>query len=449
VLQNDRNDAMGEQGCGLGYAGIKKSLAIEFDTYCTYDRCNDPDGNHVSVHTRYTDANSSHHDYSLKCTQNLDRDLAISINDNKIHKVKIVYDTPSKRLHVSLDEMWILQNVEIDLSKVFGSDEEGCWIGFTASTGGLSEAHDILSFSIVETTLKNTSVEYVSYPAANIAGIRKKMVEFNDGITQGSLTGMELNNLNSSVLIVLEQSSGTIEWTQREHDIIFKMLLNWPVTKQFPALDMLRVCFARYPATMAKYYSHRSLWKELLLNKPQQPAANRMIMYRLLCNLFASDALRSTLVRDHINSVFDCVLDEGTSWAIQPSDKGPVREPYVALLYNFTCMFASVALVEDDQDSLVRLTSAITCALNQEVTTGDTTSKMDDKAIHLLLRSLVILLHMEQSKQEDTSDDNLIKGLLLSMDIEVVLQFICADKSQTLTVQTKDVAKNLTALISK
>ncbi len=41
------SNAIGGGGCEMGYGGIRKSLAVEFDTYQTVDRSADPDSNHI------------------------------------------------------------------------------------------------------------------------------------------------------------------------------------------------------------------------------------------------------------------------------------------------------------------------------------------------------------------------------------------------------------------
>ncbi len=71
VIQNDRVDTIGKGGLGLGYDGIKKSIAVEFDTYF-YPESTDPYENHISIHARgWRDPNSSNHTYSLGHTSSV------------------------------------------------------------------------------------------------------------------------------------------------------------------------------------------------------------------------------------------------------------------------------------------------------------------------------------------------------------------------------------------
>ncbi|KAI9136585.1 hypothetical protein BKA69DRAFT_1128961 [Paraphysoderma sedebokerense] len=184
VLQGDNETAIGLSGggSGLGYEGIPKSVAIEFDTYYSSDK-SDPDANHISIQTRYTNPNSSHHRYSIACTSRLPE-----LNSAKHYFVKLVYIPPSNstesgscststlpsntvnngkpsnfRIFLS-DSTTESEFVEVlscflDLKSVMtGSGEDSTltgrnmWIGFTASTGGLCQKHDVfwVKLGIVE-----------------------------------------------------------------------------------------------------------------------------------------------------------------------------------------------------------------------------------------------------------------------------------------------------------
>lgn len=110
VLQNKGDSALGGDGCQIGlfffvslfkklkfffegYGGIPCSVAVEFDTYQSFDRTLDPNGNHISIHTCGTAPNSAHHDYSLGCTTS----FGGVINDGKIHTCKITYASKQLR----------------------------------------------------------------------------------------------------------------------------------------------------------------------------------------------------------------------------------------------------------------------------------------------------------------------------------------------------------------
>ncbi|KAI8987378.1 hypothetical protein BDF20DRAFT_910008 [Mycotypha africana] len=150
VIQGQSEDALGSGGCELGYGGIQYSLAIEFDTYQSSDRCADPSGNHISIHARNPPlGNSAHHDYSLGHTSRIP-----SLQNGSWMKALvrlIVNGTIEVGLAENSDDKFI------QVLKVTGHNfldyllpKEKAWVGFSASTGGLSQAHDIIFTSIKE-----------------------------------------------------------------------------------------------------------------------------------------------------------------------------------------------------------------------------------------------------------------------------------------------------------
>jgi Bacterial lectin len=85
VPQADSPDALGSAGVGLGYAGIRQAVAVEFDTYYNPQQL-DTYENHVAVLTRGVQGPaSSHHAFALGSTPNVP-DLS-----EGVHVAKIVY----------------------------------------------------------------------------------------------------------------------------------------------------------------------------------------------------------------------------------------------------------------------------------------------------------------------------------------------------------------------
>jgi len=138
VIQAIGRHALGQGGCELGYGGIPNSLAIEFDTYESMDRCSDPNGNHISVHTCGNLPNSAHHRHSRKCARNVPL-----LADGRVHDVAIHYH--ENQIEVFLDHRLVL-SVNLNLASLLGTSN--AWIGFTAATGGLNQAHVIKSWSL-------------------------------------------------------------------------------------------------------------------------------------------------------------------------------------------------------------------------------------------------------------------------------------------------------------
>ncbi|MBT3265581.1 hypothetical protein HN371_00435 [Candidatus Poribacteria bacterium] len=134
VVQNSSLDALGGAGGGLGYHGIANSLAVEFDTYNN----GEPSGNHVSVHSRGTEANSVEHIYSLGHSSDIP-----SFQDGALHVIRIIYDPGT--LFVYIDDMTIPRLViPLDLDHLLNLDAGAAWVGLTGGTGGGYQNHDIL-----------------------------------------------------------------------------------------------------------------------------------------------------------------------------------------------------------------------------------------------------------------------------------------------------------------
>jgi hypothetical protein len=134
-------------GGSLGYQGIPNSIALEFDTWKYGTSRLDPNGNHISVHTKGADPNSAKEDASVAAAN----DLPTTLGDGATHTVRVTYSPlGAGKLQVILDggETPVIDH-EIKLTDTFPSEGPlPFWAGFTASTGGAWENHDILSWAI-------------------------------------------------------------------------------------------------------------------------------------------------------------------------------------------------------------------------------------------------------------------------------------------------------------
>ncbi|KAJ3123361.1 peptide-N4-(N-acetyl-beta- glucosaminyl)asparagine amidase [Nowakowskiella sp. JEL0407] len=155
VIQNDSPASIGIGGCGLGYQGIRKSVAIEFDCYRSEDTCNDPDGNHISVHTRGSEPNSAHQNFSKGCTNKIPH-LASGApyfcrieysHSDEVLKILLTDEVMSKDGSFEGENFSTVLEVKgLNIAeKVSGAS---AWIGFTGSTGGLNESHDVFSWKV-------------------------------------------------------------------------------------------------------------------------------------------------------------------------------------------------------------------------------------------------------------------------------------------------------------
>jgi glucose/arabinose dehydrogenase len=148
VIQNSALTALGGNGCRNGYDGIANSIAIEFDTWqsesCEPGFVNDPNDNHVSIHTRGTLPNSAVESASLGISTAIP-----NMSDGAIHAVVVEYDGSVMSVYIDNVSTPVL-TVAVDLSSTLALDGQSAWIGFTGGTGGGYENHDILSWSFTE-----------------------------------------------------------------------------------------------------------------------------------------------------------------------------------------------------------------------------------------------------------------------------------------------------------
>lgn len=150
VLQNSGPAALGGKGSGGGFAlgddvsggelkaTIPRSIAVFFDTFRNTD-IGDPSNNFVTVCTAGTPADLQWPPPRLASSPQ----LRVNLKDGKQHTSEIRFDPPA--LTVFLDGARVLATA-VDLSTI-ADDTGSAWLGFTASTGGGFENHDILSWS--------------------------------------------------------------------------------------------------------------------------------------------------------------------------------------------------------------------------------------------------------------------------------------------------------------
>ncbi|KAJ8604455.1 hypothetical protein CTAYLR_000923 [Chrysophaeum taylorii] len=91
VVQENRYDALGAEGAGLGYDGLNNSLAVEFDTFYNYE-LGEPYHNHVSVQSRgWRYPNTAHHDASFAATARIPDIATRAGRDRELFTARVVY----------------------------------------------------------------------------------------------------------------------------------------------------------------------------------------------------------------------------------------------------------------------------------------------------------------------------------------------------------------------
>ena len=154
IVQNYAQNALGLANSGIGYYGIPNSLVVEFDTWknqkSTY--C-EPNNNHIAVQSLGKAANRPEHCASTDPADPFaNPNLGIytpnvNMADGSIYQAKINYTPGSlKVFFVDMNNpvMDVAVNLRTLLSLANGTDS---YIGFTSSTGGAWENHDLTSFA--------------------------------------------------------------------------------------------------------------------------------------------------------------------------------------------------------------------------------------------------------------------------------------------------------------
>jgi hypothetical protein len=137
LVQTEGPYALGGWGGGLGYRGVKPSVAVEFDTF---QNSPDPNNNHLAV---VLDGNPDVH-------------AAVGTPSIPLYgrpfDARVTYDAAAKNLSVYVKafragspEQLVLQKT-VDLATEAGG--RSAWIGFTAGTGTDLSKQDIYSWTV-------------------------------------------------------------------------------------------------------------------------------------------------------------------------------------------------------------------------------------------------------------------------------------------------------------
>ncbi|QDV09583.1 Legume lectin domain protein [Planctomycetes bacterium Poly30] len=152
VIQRDAVDAIGFGGEALGYGGITNAVAIEFDTFGSLIP-QDPSDNHVSIQSGGAGAVSPNIGQSLAETSTL-----VDLNNGSIRTIRIEY-VPGL-LQVFVDNAVTTLQVELDINSQLSLSDGTAWVGFTAGTSGVTQRHEVLSWTFDEQS---------SVPTGNVA----------------------------------------------------------------------------------------------------------------------------------------------------------------------------------------------------------------------------------------------------------------------------------------
>lgn len=183
----------GQVGGGIGYEGIKNSVAVELDTW-TNENEND---NHIAIQSKGNAPNSSAIDGTL-IKQDV---LPVVLKNGEVHKVNIEYK--DKVMRIALNGKEVI-NKYIDLAQTIDlENNEKMWIGFTSSTGAAFSQHEIHSWTYEEYLEKPVVVEKPkTLENRTIVGKNKIKVKsrnitleiWDQGLEDGDIISLNYNN---------------------------------------------------------------------------------------------------------------------------------------------------------------------------------------------------------------------------------------------------------------
>ena len=137
LVQGDGPRALGGWGGGLGYRGIKKSVAVEFDTF---QNTTDPSSNHLAVvMAGDPDTHAATGESSIPLF-------------GKPFTARVAYAAETTTLSIFVKSLSAGSTEQLVLEKAVdlaaGVGTESAWVGFTASTGTALSKQDIYSWTV-------------------------------------------------------------------------------------------------------------------------------------------------------------------------------------------------------------------------------------------------------------------------------------------------------------
>ncbi|MDB4906452.1 MAG: Legume lectin domain [Gemmatimonadetes bacterium] len=147
VLEDASGTEAGTFGVGIGYHGMHRAVAIEFDMWKNAGDLSDNEVGIMSGGTADVDATGTNCDFGHV---NLDDYPGLIMKDGGVHSARIKYDATAKVITVWVDGIQVLvKPFNYDDPKFNGApyDADGrAWVGFTSATGSAFQTHEIINW---------------------------------------------------------------------------------------------------------------------------------------------------------------------------------------------------------------------------------------------------------------------------------------------------------------
>lgn len=135
VIQNDRADALGSTGDGLGYKGLKNALVLEFDTY------NNKEGSSNHIDIAYYEEGQE--EFRRHATVH----AIPEITDGQSHFARVHYRNGFLTLFMDSYIFPVLSS-KLNIESIIQTPDSEAWIGFTAATSKAAACHDLMKWHV-------------------------------------------------------------------------------------------------------------------------------------------------------------------------------------------------------------------------------------------------------------------------------------------------------------
>ena len=208
---NKSADGLGKKGAGLGYRGLHRSVAVEFDTF-NNDWIDRNNGNHVGINLggRSRSKHARHVDQSM--------------NDGNIWYAWIDYRGDDRKLEVRLAQTADRPERPF-MSKRVGipwwTGGSQAYIGFSSGTGAASGIHEILSFDFVSTYAPIGECDSPKFTSEPVISTVATMQYAYQAQAQDATPADTLNYslVTSPTGMTIDNVSGLINWLPSDQDV--------------------------------------------------------------------------------------------------------------------------------------------------------------------------------------------------------------------------------------
>jgi len=243
---------------------------------------------------------------------------------------------------------------------------------------------------------------YFLYDAVQLSKAEQKVLEFNEGLSEGiALTAKEAQHISQLIKTLNATShyhSSSVH--DQEFNAVVKILKHWPIEKVFPAIDILRVVVLHSDGGVK--IGNQQTFPHLMTLLIQKMAEGKaqvaipLLVVRFFCNALKNASCRSNILQN-LSSLLDSLSD------LVNSTNKTIRSATAACVLNCT-----VAMTEKSQLGAEGTQILTTIQL------GLANYSEEESALKLLV-ALGTILHVFPSAAKETIKDLELDALVQSL----------------------------------